>query len=144
MSQKERGLVIDLEKGFDNINNEILLRKMSSIGFSAQSMFCFETYLSYRNFQVSIKNKFSNIASIKYGVPQGSILGPLLSLLYVNDIQAVDWDLLLYADDSRLVYQDWDVKEIEQKRNTIFSKVCDWPVDNKLRTMHRLNNFLIF
>ena len=67
------------------------------------------------------------------GVPQGSILGPLLFLLYVNDMkQAVDCDLFLYADDSCLVYQHKDVKEIERNLNKNFSNVCDWFVDNKL------------
>ena len=88
------------------------------------------------------------------GVPQGSILGPLLFLLYVNDMkQAVDCDLFLYADDSCLVYQHKDVKEIERNLNKNFSNVCDWFVDNKLSihfgedktkcilfgTKHRLN-----
>ena len=62
-----------------------------------------------------------------------SILGPLLFLLYVNDMnQAADCDLFLYADDSCLVYQHKDVKEIEGNLNKNFSNVCDWFVDNKL------------
>ena len=66
-------------------------------------------------------------------MPQGSILGPLLFLLYVNNLkQAVDCDLFLYADDSCLVYQHKDVKEIERNLNKNFSNVCDWFVDNKL------------
>ena len=93
-------------------------------------------------------------AKVDCGVPQGSILEPLLFLLYVNDMkQAVDCDLFLYADDSCLVYQHKDVKEIERNLNKNFSNVCDWFVDNKLSihfgedktkcilfgTKHRLN-----
>ena len=67
------------------------------------------------------------------GVPQGSILGPLLFLLYVNDMkQAVDCDLFLYADDSCLVYQHKDMKEIERNLNKNFSNVCDRFIDNTL------------
>ena len=91
---------------------------------------------------------------VTVGVPQGSILGPLLFLLYVNDMkQAVDCDLFLYADDCCLVYQPKDMKEIERNLNKNFSNVCDWFVDNKLSfhwkedkikcilfgTKHRLN-----
>ena len=66
-------------------------------------------------------------------VPQGSILGPLLFLLYINDMpQALSCDLLLYADDSCLVFQHKNVKEIEFKLNENFSDLCDWFVDNKL------------
>ena len=77
---------------------------MSLAGFSCQSITWFESYLSNRRFQVNEKNKYSNVASINCGVQQGSILGPLLFLLYVNDMpQAVDCELFLYADDSCLV-----------------------------------------
>ena len=65
---------------------------------------------------------------------QQSILGPLLFLLYANDMkQALDYDSFLYADDSCLVYQHKDVKEIETNLNKNFSNVCDWFVDNKVR-----------
>ena len=67
------------------------------------------------------------------GVPQGSILGPLLFLLYVNDMpQAVNSDLLLYADDTCLIYTGKDINTIEEQLNTDFSSLCDWFVDNKL------------
>ena len=66
-------------------------------------------------------SKYSSAAKIECGVPQGSILGPLLFLLYVNDMkQAVDCDLFLYADDSCLVYQHKDVSKIEQNLNKNF------------------------
>ena len=94
---------------------------MSLAGFSCQSITWFESYLSNRRFQVNIKNKYSNVANINCGVPQGSILGPLLFLLYVNDMpQAVDCELFLYTDDSYLMYQHRDFKAIKTKLNKIF------------------------
>ena len=102
-------ILIDLQKGFDTINHNILLKKMSSIGFSSQSVTWFRSYLSNRRFQVNIKNKYFNVANINSEVPQGSILGPLLLLLYVNDMpQAVDCELFLYTDGSCLLYHSSD------------------------------------
>ena len=72
-------------------------------------------------------------ATVTCGVPQGSILGPLLFLIYVNDMhQSVDCDLLLYADDSCLIFQHKEVKVIENQLSIAFSNICDWFVDNKL------------
>ena len=84
-------------------------------------------------FCVNIESSFSDKALITCGVPQGSILGPLLFLLYVNDmVQAVSCDLLLYADDSGLIFQHKDIKKIEEHLNKDFANICDWFVDNKL------------
>ena len=69
-------------------------------------------------------------------MPQGSILGPLLFLIHVNDVkQTVSSDLLLYADDSCLVFQHKHVTEIETYLNNDFSNLCEWFLDNKL-TIH--------
>ena len=104
---------------------------MASLGFSNHSIKWFQSYLSGRRFRVNIKNKYSSTAKIECGVPQGSILGQVLFLLYVNDIkQAVDCDLFLYADDSCLVYQHKDVSKIEQILNKNFLNICDWFVDS--------------
>ena len=127
-------ILIDQQKAFDTTNHDILLKKMSTLRFSDGSINWFQSYLSNRSFRVSAHDKYSCIVKIDCGVPQGSILGPLLFLLYVNDMkQAVDCDLFLYADDSCLVYQHKDVKEIERILNKNVSDGCDWFVDNKLK-----------
>ena len=82
---------------------------------------------------VHVENSFSDKAFIICGVSQGSILGPLLLLLYVNDtVQAVNCDLLLNADDTGLIFQHMDINVIEHQLNTNFSNICDWFVENKL------------
>ena len=76
---------------------------------------------------------FSDPGKLECSVPQGSILGPLLFLQYVNDMHgAISCEMLLYADDTCLVFQAKDLDIISQKLNTEFNKLCDRFVDNKL------------
>ena len=124
---------IDLQKAFDTIDHNILLEKLKAIGFCDDNVNRFHSYLTDRAFLVSIENKYSAISKISCGVPQGSILGPLLFLIYVNDMkQAVSSDLLLYADDTCLIFQHKHVTEIEKHLNNDFSNLCEWFLDNKL------------
>ena len=96
-------------------------------------IFWFELYLSERTFKVNIDKKFSDSGNLTCGIPQRSILGPLLFLLYVNEMpQAVKCDLFLYTDDTCLTFQHENVKEIEDQLNLNFSRLCDWFIDNKL------------
>ena len=126
-------ILIDLQKAFDTIDHEILLQKLKAIKFSKSTIKWFKSYLSERRFLVNIENKLSGFAKISCGKPQGSILGPLLFLIYVNDMpQAVTSTLLLYADDSCILYQHKDVVQIEKRLNEDFENLCNWFVDNKL------------
>ena len=94
-------ILIDLQKAFDSVNHEILLKKPETIGFLDQCTRWFRSYLCEQIFFREIENQFSDYRKISCGVPQGSILGPLLFLIYVNDMpQAIKSNLLLYADDS--------------------------------------------
>ena len=79
-------ILIDLLKVFDTINHEILLGKLHAIVFSEKTVAWFKSYLSDRAFKVNINNHFSDLSKIYCRVPQGSILGSLLFLLYVNDM----------------------------------------------------------
>ena len=126
-------ILIDLQKAFDTIDHKILLEKMTYIGFTNKTIDWFRSYLSNRSFKVNVNKTLSNSGNVTCGVPQGSILGPLLFLLYINDMpQALSCDLLLYADDSCLIYQHKDIDEIERILNKNFHDLCDWFVDNKL------------
>ena len=85
---------------------------MECIGFSEKVISWFESYLSGRTFKVNIDKKFSDPGNLTCGIPQGSILGPLLFLLYANDMsQAVKCKLFLYVDDTCLTFQHENVKE---------------------------------
>ena len=126
-------ILIDLQKPFDTIDHNILLEKLKAIGFCDDTVSWFRSYLTDRAFLGSTENKYLSISKISCGVPQGSILGPLLFLIYVSDMkQTVSSDLLLYDDDSCLVFQHKHVTEIETHLNNDFSNLCEWFLDNKL------------
>ena len=126
-------ILIDLQKAFDTINHNIFLNKLNCIGFSESAITWYRSYLENRYFKVNVEDSYSEQAKLVCGVPQGSILGPLIFLIYANDMsQAVDCDLYLYADDSCLVYTGRDIKDIEDNLNRNFNSLCDWFVENKL------------
>ena len=126
-------VLIDLQKALDTINHEILFKKMGCVGFSRDTIKWFQSYLKDRTFLVFVEISTSNSGKQTCGVPQGSILGPLLFLLYINDMQqASDSTILLYADDSCIISQHKNVQDIERQLNKDFSNVCTWFIDNKL------------
>ena len=137
----EKGLftgmvLIDLQKVFDTIDHQTLLKKMKYLGFSKNTITWFKSYLCERKFKISINISYSSPASLLCGIPQGSILGPLLFLLYINDfLQGAVSDSLLYADDACIDFQHKRETEIEKPLIRDFSSVFDWFVDNKL-SMH--------
>ena len=126
-------ILIDLQKAFDTIDHEIFLDKMVCLGFSDSTISWFKSYLQNRSFLVNIGKEYSNPGSLSCGVPQGLILGPIIFLLYVNDMaRAVDCDLLLYADDSCLIFKDTDIEKIDTTLNRNFNSLCDWFLENKI------------
>ena len=127
------GILIDLQKAFDTIDHSILLEKMSCLGFAGKTIAWYTSYLTNRSFIVNVGKESSSPGKLSCGVPQGSILGPLLFLLYVNDMpQAVNSELLLYADDTCLIYTGKDIQKIEEQLNSDFASLCEWFIDNKL------------
>ena len=126
-------IFIDLQKAFDTIDHEIFLMKLECIGFNKSTILWYRSYLENRTFQVNIENDYSNPGNLMCGVPQGSILGPLIFLIYINDMpQSVDCDLFLYADDTCLGLTGKSIKTIENNLNKNFNSLCDWFVDNRL------------
>ncbi len=127
-------ILIDLQKAFDTLDHSLLLDKLGLLNFSDNTILWFKSYLSNRTFLVNVESTFSEPADLRCGVPQGSILGPLLFLLYINDLpQAVtECDVRLYADDTCISFTHKIITEIETKLNIDFNNLCDWFVDNKL------------
>ena len=107
---------------------------MKYFGFRASVIKWFESYLSNRKFLVCIDKVFFEAGTLKYGVPQGSILGLLLFLLYVNDLpqSLSDAGSYFYADDTCIFYQHENVKKIEIFLNKEFLSLCQWFIDSKL------------
>jgi hypothetical protein len=100
-------LFIDLAKAFDSINRDILFKKLEHIGVRGVALNWFESYLSQRKQIVSINNYLSDVSNIDYGVVQGSSLGPLLFVIYINNISKINLfgSLYLFADDTAVIFQ---------------------------------------
>jgi len=119
---------VDLSKAFDMVNHKLLIQKLHSLGITENENNWFNSYLTTRTQCVSINNSISMSHVISSGVPQGSILGPLLFLLFINDMpndlkhSVVD----MYADDTLIYVCNKDVKTIEKCLNEDLSTLCKW------------------
>ena len=129
------GVFLDLSKAFDTIDHTILLNKLHYYGIRGTTLNWMDSYISDRSQYTSYKNKHSQFAQIECGVPQGSVLGPLLFILYVNDIchLSENVNMTLFADDTNIFFES-DVNE-NSFHTTISSelnKFSDWFAANKL------------
>ena len=125
--------LLDVQKAFDSVNHNILCQKLEAMGIDSQ---WFKSYLSNRQQLVCIDDIESPLKQIPCGVPQGSLLGPLLYLCYSNDMAtAISNKLLLYADDSVIIASDKDPEKLARGLSRDMKAVNSWLVDNKL-TLH--------
>ena len=115
------GVFIDLKKAFDTVNHDILLQKLEHYGIRESALSWFKSYLSDRKQYVNINGTNSETKNVTCGVPQGSVLGPLLFLLYINDLPNISQKLkfYLFADDTNIYLESEDLSNIEKimKRN---------------------------
>ena len=126
-------VLLDLQKAFDTVDHSILHMKLEALGLGQDILCWFRSYLSQRQQLVDVSGTFSQPRTITCGVPQGSILGPLLFLIYVNDMSAVVKNkLLLYADDSAVMVSGKNRSSIEKDLTEDLELVSHWLVDNKL------------
>ena len=108
-------VLVDFKKAFDLVDHQILIKKLEIYGLKADTLLWFNTYLSNRKQQVAINNSKSEFKHISCGVPQGSILGPLLFLLFINDLPLYTSNVCtdLYADDTTLYDVQNSMEQIE-------------------------------
>lgn len=111
------GIFIDFSKAFDSLNHEILIRKLCLYGIRGKPLELLKSYLKHRRQYVSINKQNSSLLPIVCGVPQGSILGPLLFNVFINDIVTINSEVqfIMYADDCTLCVSGSDANRLVQK-----------------------------
>ena len=122
------GIFVDLKKAFDSVNHEILCNKLKMYGIRDSAFKWFHSYLSNRYQYVEIDEYKSNYQVITTGVPQGSILGPILFILYINDIsECLKYGTAkMYADDTNIFYVDKNLKNLEIKAQQDLDSLSTW------------------
>ena len=143
--QHNINIFIDLSKAFDTVDHKILLTKLNSFGVRGTPHDLLKSYLHNRKQVVRIKNATSTPKTINIGVPQGSILGPLLFLIYINDLPNVSnlLQTILFADDTTLTYSHKNYMELVPIINTELRKIKEWTLLNRLTMNVDKTNLLV-
>ena len=140
------GIYIDLSKAFDTVNHDILLKKLEHYGVRDTSLLWFKSYLKNRKQYVYVNGESSSLEILTCGVPQGSVLGPLLFLIYINDLPNISKSLefFLFADDTNIYFENASLKTLERTINTELKKLSNWLIINRLSLNLSKTNFVIF
>jgi hypothetical protein len=133
-NKKLVAVFLDLSKAFDTINHQILLHKLKLYNFSPDAIALIGDYLTDRFNIVKIDDYQSDKKRLVTGVPQGSILGPLLFLIFVNDFCFLDLfsDIFLFADDSTISYSHSNIDTLIKSMELDLEKIADWLHHNNL------------
>jgi len=147
------GIFCDLEKAFDSINHDILISKLNFYGAKGKTMSWFKSYLKNRYQTVTLTNKancqnyHSTLQELTRGIPQGSILGPLLFLIYINDLPKTVNNLatpIPFADDTTILITSPNKSDFELKVNTTLNLINDWLNTNFLFINFDKTHFMQF
>lgn len=138
---------LDLKKAFDTVSVPILLQKLEDIGIRGTAHALFQSYLSDRKQRVKIGDVFSEDINIYFGVPQGSITGPTLFLIYINNLCNMDipaGKIFTYADDTAIVFSGNTWEEVRSRAETGLARVAKW-LDINLLTLNTVKtNYICF
>lgn len=139
-------IFVDLRKAFDTVDFEVLLSKLEKMGLRGKSYELIKSYLTQREQFVVIKGEESNMTEVTHGVPQGSVLGPLLYLLYVHSLSKLQMDAeyATFADDTVLLYSDSNLQHLVQKVEMDLKQYTEWVDANRLTINIDKTNYILF
>jgi hypothetical protein len=139
------GIFLDLKKAFDTCDHGILIGKLSKLGINGTSLDWFKSYLKSRRHITDVNSNLSEPATINISVLQGTILGPLLFLCYINDLPlATDLLTFLFADDTTCLDSDSHLPTLIDRVNTELQKLSNWFRSNKMAVNTSKTKFIIF
>ena len=138
-------LFIDLKKAFDTIDHEIILRKLANYGVDPNALRFFASYLCNRSQKCTVNGALSSVSKLTCGVPQGSILGPLFFLIYINDLpNCLDKSCAkMFADDANITVPGCTFAELEQATNSELTNLYSWLKANKLSLNIAKTEFMV-
>jgi hypothetical protein len=139
------GIFFDLKKAFDVVPHNILLKKLEKMGVQGTALDWFKSYLSNRSQVVDINGNISVMKNISISVLQGSILGPILFLCFINDLyKSTNLLTVMFADDTCSLDSDDDLNTLISRINVEINRIAVWFKANKMATNISKTKYIIF